>query len=76
MFRGILRSLRSDDDVIRDAEADAPAVSRAVLRERHAALLARGKAVGLDPATLLLLLEVFGPLIAKLVERLLARLGG
>lgn len=67
---------RTDDDVIAEAEASAPVVGRTLLRQRHQDLLARGQAVGLDPATVLLLIELFGGIIVKLVERYIKRHGG
>jgi hypothetical protein len=45
-----------------------------VVRSRHAARLARAKQLGLDPGTLLLLLQFFGPLLVALLDRLLSRL--
>lgn len=63
---------RTDDDLLDEAVASAPVVGGSFLRQRHADLIARGQAAGMDPATLLLLLQVFGPLAVKIIEAVLA----
>lgn len=65
------------DDVIAEAEAEAGVIGETTgtLSARHANLIARGRRVGMDPATLLMLIQLFGPLVVKLIERFLARRG-
>ena len=64
---------RDADDLIATAERSTPLVSQGVLAARHADLLARGQKVRMDPATLIILIQLFGPLIVKLIERAIAR---
>lgn len=45
-----------------------------IVRNRHAALLDSARTAGLDPGTLLLLLQFFGPLFEALLKLLLSRL--
>lgn len=68
----------SIDDLLDDAETVATAAV-GVSRLRYAALEERVRraTVGMDPATLVMLLvQMFGPLIVKLIERWLAKRGG
>lgn len=64
---------RTPDRIAADHE-QAVAVSYVALRTRHSRLLERAGAQGLDPNTLLILLQFFGPLLVALVERLLRKL--
>jgi len=73
MFFGLFR--KSPEKIAEEAERDAgPRQSTAALHARHARLLDRCKTAGIDPGTILLLIQLFGPLIVALVERLLKRL--
>ncbi len=71
LFTGLFR--RTPDQIAQDHEQPV-AVSYTALRARHASVLDRAGAQGLDPNTLLILLQFFGPLLVALVERLLKRL--
>lgn len=78
MLRDLRRLIRPDDEVIADAERAALADEFAPLldlRRRHGGLVERAEAKGLDPTTVLVLIQVFGPLVVKLIERWLARRG-
>jgi hypothetical protein len=67
---------RSHDQVALDAEKETAESPLVLLRHKHDGLLTRGVAVGLDSGTLLLLLQLFGPLAVALIELLIKRLSG
>ena len=74
---------KSPESIVADAEADAnkladptvtAEVGRARLYQRHGYLIARAQASGIDVGDLiLLLLQMFGPLIALLLNRFFDR---
>jgi len=45
------------------------------LKQKHATLLEKARVAGLDPNTILLLLQFFGPLIQALLLKLIDRIG-
>lgn len=55
------------------AEVAIPEATTAVAG-RYSGLLAKARVKGLDPNTLLLLLQFFGPLFAELLKRLIDRI--
>lgn len=80
MFRFVKKLFVSPsiDDLLDDAEK-AAATTIGVSRLRYAALEERVRraTAGMDPATLVMLLvQMFGPLVVKLIERWLAKRGG
>jgi hypothetical protein len=78
MFGAIKRLFvtRTDDDLLNDAEKAAGSEPIAAVRRRHADLEERVRkaTAGMDPATLvMLLIQVFGPTLVKVIERWLAK---
>lgn len=64
---------RDADAVINDAVMGTPNLNHHVIAARHADLMDKAKSKGLDPTTLLFLIQMFGPLMVKLIERWLAK---
>ncbi len=65
---------RTPEQIVEDYTEAAPE-THMVLRGRHFGLLERAKVQGLDPNTILLLIQLFGPLAVALVNALVAWLG-
>lgn len=77
MLSALKKWFRSDDEVIAEAEREATELygttSLTNVHLRNLKLVDQLQAKGMDVATVLLLIQVFGVLVTKLLERYLAK---